>query len=99
MLLLTAKPPAAAAAARSCRAFLYLGRVLPGQPPPRISPADLLPSLCPAPHPSLCCSFVPSQKVYAACVGPKIVLEYVPKVCILDEDSQQVRADKACLEK
>ena len=33
---------------------------------------------------------MPSQKVYATCEGPKVTLAYVPKVCILDEATQQV---------
>ena len=37
-----------------------------------------------------CCRYVPSQKVYATCEGPKVTLAYVPKVCILDEATQQV---------
>ncbi|GAB4818286.1 hypothetical protein N2152v2_005332 [Parachlorella kessleri] len=39
--------------------------------------------------------YVPSQKVYATCVGPKVALNYVPKVCILDEATQQVVCDPA----
>jgi hypothetical protein len=49
----------------------------------------LLPGLNPL-HLWFVCRYVPAQKVFATCVGPKVVLAYVPKVCILEEETQQV---------
>ena len=43
-------------------------------------------------RPTCPCSFTASVKVPAKCVGPSVTIALVPKVCILDSKSKQVRA-------
>lgn len=40
---------------------------------------------------SACSRFIPSERAFASCAGPTVTLEYVPKICILDEDLKEVR--------
>jgi hypothetical protein len=40
-------------------------------------------------------SFAPAQKVPASCTGPQVVIELVPKVCVLEAETKQVGSPSA----